>query len=235
MESREDSLKRSPAPFLLVLPGGAMIHLPGIGMPPLSKVRSMLEAILAAILLITLLPLFLLIILLIRLDSPGPAIFRQTRLGQDLRPFTFLKFRTMYHDAQQRFPELYNYTTSTTAEGNFFFKQRNDPRVTRMGRWLRRTGLDELPNLINVIKCDCGFVGPRPDIPEMLSNYSASQRIRFSVPPGLFCLAHIMGASGLTFNETAELDAEYALRRSLWLDLRILARLPTTILKRELH
>ncbi|MBV8591923.1 MAG: sugar transferase [Acetobacteraceae bacterium] len=203
-------------------------------MPAPSKVRSILEASLAAILLLTFLPLFLIIILLIRLDSPGPAIFRQTRLGLDLRPFTFLKFRTMYHDAPQRFPELYDYASST-AEGDFLFKQRNDPRVTRMGRWLRRTGLDELPNLINVVKRDCGFVGPRPDIPEMVSNYSASQRIRFSVPPGLFCLAHIMGASSLTFNETAELDAEYALRRSLWLDLRILARLPTTILRGDLH
>ena len=168
-----------------------MARVPEMGMPAPSKVRSILEASLAAILLLTFLPLFLIIILLIRLDSPGPAIFRQTRLGLDLRPFTFLKFRTMYHDAPQRFPELYDYASST-AEGDFLFKQRNDPRVTRMGRWLRRTGLDELPNLINVVKRDCGFVGPRPDIPEMVSNYSASQRIRFSVPPGLFlpCAHH---------------------------------------------
>ena len=175
--------------------------------------RSKLDASLAAILLLMLLPLLLTIIVFIRLDSSGPAIFRQTRLGQDLRPFTFFKFRTMYQDAKQQFPELYDYVTSTAAEGDFLFKQPKDPRVTRIGRWLRRTGLDELPNLINVMKRDCGFIGPRPDIPEMLSIYSASQRIRFSVPQGLFCLAHVMGASRLTFTQTAELDAAYALHR----------------------
>jgi lipopolysaccharide/colanic/teichoic acid biosynthesis glycosyltransferase len=141
----------------------------------------------------------------------------------------------MYQDARQRFPLLYDYGTAIAAEGDFRFKQPKDPRVTRIGYWLRRTGLDELPNLINVMKRDCGFIGPRPDIPEMLSHYSASQRLRFSVPQGLFCLVHVMGASCLTFTQSAELDAEYALRRSLWLDLRILARLPATILKRELH
>jgi lipopolysaccharide/colanic/teichoic acid biosynthesis glycosyltransferase len=231
----EDSMESGTNRFLNAAVCGPMIRMPGTAMRRSSKVRLELEASLAAILLLILLPLLLTIILLIRLDSPGPAIFRQTRVGENLRLFTFFKFRTMYQDARQRFPELYDYGTATAAEGDFLFKQPKDPRVTRIGRWLRRTGLDELPNLINVMKRDCGFVGPRPDIPEMLPHYSASQRIRFSVPQGLFCLAHIMGASRLTFTQTAELDADYTLCRSLWLDLRILARLPTTILKGQLH
>jgi lipopolysaccharide/colanic/teichoic acid biosynthesis glycosyltransferase len=152
-----------------------------------------------------------------------------------LRPFTFFKFRTIYHDTRQRFPELYDYETSVAGESDFIFKRPKDQRVTRIGRWLRLTALDELPNLINVTKQDCRLVGPRPDIPEMLSNYTVSQRIRFNVPQGLFCLAHIMGASHLTFPQTADLDVEYALSRSLRLNLQILARLPKTILKRALH
>jgi lipopolysaccharide/colanic/teichoic acid biosynthesis glycosyltransferase len=200
----------------------------------ITQVRSRLEASVGAILLLVLLPVLLTIFILIRLDSPGPAIFRQTRLGQGLRPFTFFKFRTMYHDARQRFPELYDYG-STPPGVDFLFKRPRDPRVTRIGRWLRRTGLDELPNLVNVMKRDCAFVGPRPDIPEMLPNYTASQRIRFSVPQGLFCLAQIMGANRLTFSQTAELDAQYALCRSLWLDQQILALVLVSILKGEVH
>jgi lipopolysaccharide/colanic/teichoic acid biosynthesis glycosyltransferase len=193
-----------------------------------------LDAVLATLAFLVLSPLFLILIVVVCIDSPGPAIFRQTRLGQNLRPFTLYKFRTMYRDAAQRFPELYDYNTKKAAEVDFLFKMPIDPRVTRIGRRLRRSGLDELPNLLNVIKGDCALVGPRPDIPEMLPNYTVEQRIRFSVLPGVVSLAHIRGGNHLTFSQTADFDAEYVRRRSLWLDMKILALVSITIMKGDL-
>lgn len=200
-----------------------------------SRARGMLEFIIALLALILLSPPLVILMLLIRLDSPGPAIFRQVRLGKDLKPFVFYKFRTMYRDAAQRFPELYNYEKAGHSMGEFLFKQQEDPRLTRVGRVLRRTGLDELPNLINVLQGDCALVGPRPEIPDMLSYYTESQRVRFQVQQGLVCLAQVRGANRLTFTQTANLDAEYAQKRSLGLDISILARVIPTILRGDLH
>jgi lipopolysaccharide/colanic/teichoic acid biosynthesis glycosyltransferase len=193
-----------------------------------------LDAVLAALTFLALSPVFLILIVVVRLDSPGPALFRQTRLGQHLRPFTLYKFRTMYRDAGQRFPELYDYSATTAAGADFLFKMPMDPRVTRIGRCLRRSGLDELPNLLNVMKADCALVGPRPDIPEMLSNYTMEQRIRFSVPQGVVSLAHVRGGNHLTFSQTANLDVEYVQRRSLRLDMKILSLVSIKILKGDL-
>lgn len=175
----------------------------------------------------------LIIAALIRIDSPGPAIFHQVRLGKNCKPFVFYKFRTMDRDAATRFPHLYDYAALAT-ESDFLFKRPEDPRLTKIGRWLRRTGLDELPNLLNVVKGDCSLVGPRPDIPEMLPKYTATQRARFAVRPGITSLAHIKGGKKLTFGETADLDAEYA-KRSLALDAKILLLTARTIVRGDLH
>jgi len=193
------------------------------------------DTILAAGALVLLSVPMLIIAALIRIDSPGPAIFRQKRMGKNCEPFVFYKFRTMYSDAASRFPHLYDYAGLTATESDFLFKRPRDPRLTKVGRWLRRTGLDELPNLINVVKGDCALVGPRPDIPEMLPKYTAAQRARFAVRPGLACLAQIKGANRLTFAQTADLDAEYVARRSWALDAKILLLTARTIVRGDLH
>ena len=199
------------------------------------SVRSVIEAVVAGAMLLVLAVPILLIALIIRLDSRGPALFLQSRLGRDLRPFTFYKFRTMHSDAAKCFPEMYDYKSIWSSGTDFDFKQQSDPRITRAGRVLRRTGLDELPNLINVLLGDCAFVGPRPDIPDMMQFYNDDQRVRFSVPQGLVCLAQVKGANRLSFGQTADLDAEYAHTRSIWLDAKILLLVFVAIARGDLH
>jgi lipopolysaccharide/colanic/teichoic acid biosynthesis glycosyltransferase len=117
------------------------------------------------------LPLMLLVALIVRLDSPGPVVFRQVRIGRNGRLFRFAKFRTLYVDARERWPHLYAYRYTADEVAALHFKLRNDPRVTRVGRWLRTSTLDELPNLWNVLVGDVALVGPRPEIPEMLPSF----------------------------------------------------------------
>ncbi len=169
----------------------------------------------------------------IRVDSPGPALFRQMRVGRRGRLFKFVKFRTMHADARERFPELYEYDYTPEEIETLVFKSRGDPRITRIGEWLRRTTLDELPNFWNVLTGDMALVGPRPEIPEMLPYYRQEHLKKFSVPPGITGLAQISGRGRLRFLETAELDAQYVDTRSLLMDSRILLRTASLILRRD--
>jgi exopolysaccharide production protein ExoY len=209
----------------------------------------MVEFVFALIILIISLPLMALLTIVIRIDSPGPAIFRQMRIGKDYRvngqgissdcemycrerrkrdlggrPFTFYKFRTMVVDAKKRFPELYSYQYSPEELKALYFKVPEDPRLTRFGKHLRKTTLDELPNLFNVLKGDMSLIGPRPDIPEMLQYYEERHRKKFSVKPGITGLAQVNGRGLLTFPKTLEADVEYVERKNLWLDLRIILK-----------
>lgn len=169
----------------------------------------------------------------IRLESPGPAIFRQTRIGQYGRPFTLYKFRGMYTDARERFPELYDYQYCDDEVQTLIFHPRDDPRVTRAGRFLRRTSIDELPNLWNVVKGDMSLVGPRPEIPEMLPYYGEDRDAILSVKPGVTSLAKAYGRDELTFSETLKLDLDYVQRQSFSLDLRILGRTLVAVVRQE--
>jgi lipopolysaccharide/colanic/teichoic acid biosynthesis glycosyltransferase len=167
-------------------------------------------------------PLLALIALAVRLDSPGPALFRQTRVGRGGRPFTFWKFRGMYVDARERFPELYDYSYSQEEIQTLRFHPNQDPRVTRVGRFVRRTSLDELPNLINVVLGDMSLVGPRPEIPELLPYYGEAASEILSVRPGITSLAKLVGRDNISFEETLELDRRYIRERSLALDFQLL-------------
>jgi lipopolysaccharide/colanic/teichoic acid biosynthesis glycosyltransferase len=166
------------------------------------------------------LPLMLLMALLIRLDSPGPALFFQQRVGRCGRNFRFVKFRTLYADARQRFPHLYAYQYRPEDLGDMKFKIDNDPRVTRVGTWLRKSSLDELPNFWNVLTGDMAIVGPRPEIPEMLRYYQGEMLFKFSVRPGVTGPAQISGRGRLKFFDTVAHDLEYVRRRSFRYDLR---------------
>ena len=185
-------------------------------------VKEATDRVLAAFGLIVLSPLLLGLALAVRLDSRGPALFRQPRVGRGGRLFTFYKFRGMYVDARERFPGLYDYRYSSKEIQELRFHPAQDPRVTRVGKVLRRTSLDELPNLINVVLGDMSLVGPRPEIPELIPYYGEAAAEILSVKPGITSLAKLVGRDNTNFQETLELDLRYLRQRSLLYDFRIL-------------
>jgi exopolysaccharide biosynthesis polyprenyl glycosylphosphotransferase len=184
------------------------------------------DVVLSAAALILLAPVFGALALAIKLDSPGPVIFRQTRVGRNHGHFTCFKFRTMCADAEQQLETL---RQQNEADGPIF-KMRDDPRRTRMGRLLRRTSLDELPQLWNVLKGDMSIIGPRPPIPDEVAEYEAWHRRRLEVSPGITGLWQVSGRSDLTFDEMVLLDVYYIENWSPLLDLRILVKTVPTVL-----
>jgi exopolysaccharide biosynthesis polyprenyl glycosylphosphotransferase len=179
--------------------------------------RRCVDFVLAAVLLTVLSPLFALIAAVIKLTSRGTVLFRQSRCGLHGRPFTFLKFRSMTLGADELKPALAPFNEMDGPA----FKMTNDPRVTSVGRLLRRTSLDELPQLWNILRGDMSFVGPRPAVIEEVRQYQPWQRRRLSMKPGLTCLWQVSGRNELTFDEWMRLDLEYIDNWSLWLDLKI--------------
>jgi lipopolysaccharide/colanic/teichoic acid biosynthesis glycosyltransferase len=180
------------------------------------------EVFVAATVLLLTLPIMLVMAWLIRRGSPGKALFFQTRVGLNQRPFKFVKFRTLYDDAKQRFPHLYAYKYGPRELEALKFKVTDDPRVTPQGKWMRNTTLDELPNFWNVLTGEMALVGPRPEIPEMLTYYQGEMLQKFTVRPGITGLAQVSGRGRLTFHDTVKLDVAYVKNRSLALDLKIL-------------
>jgi lipopolysaccharide/colanic/teichoic acid biosynthesis glycosyltransferase len=210
-----------------------------------------LEIIVALVALIVALPIMLLEAVLIRWDSPGPALFFHTRPGQskivrgrelvgrsDLVPppggydldalyyvptyFRLVKFRTMYQDARQRFPELYAYKFAPGEFRQKYGTHQHDPRVTRIGEILRKLSVDELPNLWSVLMGDMRLVGPRPEAPEVLRYYSPEEMYKFTCKPGITGLAQINGRGLLNFGQVIDWDLRYVRGRSVWLDLKII-------------
>ena len=178
-----------------------------------------LDILLAGPLFILLLPIFGLLVLAIRLESPGPALFKQTRVGRWGRIFTMYKFRSMYMDAEARKAEL---LAENEMSGGVTFKMQRDPRVTRIGRFIRKASIDELPQLWNVIKGDMSLVGPRPPVPAEVDEYSLSDRRRLEVTPGITCIWQVSGRSDIPFPEQVELDVRYIESQSLLTDLKLL-------------
>lgn len=179
-----------------------------------------LDLVMATLGLISTAPIWLAIVIAIKLDSPGPAIFVQERVGLNGRRFRFYKFRSMHVDAERRLAEL---RAQNEVDGPVF-KMRKDPRISKVGAFLRRTSLDELPQLLNVLKGDMSMVGPRPPLPREVEKYRPSDIVRLSVKPGLTCLWQIRGRSTLGFETWMEYDREYISNLSLRLDLSILVR-----------
>ncbi len=161
-------------------------------------------------------PLLALAAAAIRLESPGPVLYRQRRIGWGGQPFEMLKLRTMVGDAEHT--------------GAGLAVNAGDPRITRVGALLRRTSLDELPNLVNVLRGEMSLIGPRPTLPAQVAAYTARQRGRLAVRPGITGWAQVNGRASLPWSERIELDLYYIEHRSLALDLRILARTPTLVL-----
>jgi lipopolysaccharide/colanic/teichoic acid biosynthesis glycosyltransferase len=177
--------------------------------------------------LILLAPLFLTIALLILIDTGRPVLFRQIRAGKDGEPFTMLKFRTMVSDAEERLTELIDLRELEQPA----FKIPNDPRVTRVGRHLRRLSLDELPQLFNVFRGDMSLVGPRPEETAVVEMYTERQRIRLDAKPGLTGPMQVYGRGDLSFEERLAIERDYLESPSITSDLAILARTPRAIIR----
>nr|WP_244317301.1 sugar transferase [Micromonospora terminaliae] len=192
-------------------------------------VKEVFDRVSALALLILAAPLLLAIALAVRTGpgAGGPAVFSQVRVGKNGRPFTIYKFRTMYVDAEARQAELLDRNES---DGELF-KMRHDPRVTPVGRWLRRLSLDELPQLVNVLKGDMSLVGPRPPLPREVANYPSDMRRRLVVKPGLTGLWQVSGRSDLSWEESIRLDLSYVENWSLTMDLAILARTLSAVVR----
>jgi exopolysaccharide biosynthesis polyprenyl glycosylphosphotransferase len=196
----------------------------------------------AALALVLLSPLWLLVALLIKLDSRGPVLYRQERVGMDGRIFLFLKFRTMLAGADDREHREYQRRyiegrpdTNLGDPQRPVYKLHQDPRVTRTGRWLRRTSLDELPQLLNVLRGDMSVVGPRPPIPYEVEAYELWHRKRLDMKPGMTGLWQVSGRNRLSFDEMVRLDLFYIENWSLWLDLRIMLRTLPVLLRGEAY
>jgi len=216
--------------------------MPLLGLPQTRPTRGsraakrVLDVVGAGVGLVTLAPLLAYIAVRIRLDSPGPVIFRQTRLGADMKEFTALKFRTMKvgtDEAAHRAWIEQTMSSGAVAGDNGLFKLDRADSVTSFGRWLRRTSLDELPQLVNVLRGDMSLVGPRPCIPYEADSFGAHHLRRFSVPQGLTGLWQVTARANATYGEALDMDVAYARGWSLGLDLRLLLRTPLQVLRQR--
>jgi exopolysaccharide biosynthesis polyprenyl glycosylphosphotransferase len=190
-------------------------------------IKRVFDMVVGTTLLLLLSPLLLLIALAICLDSRGPALFKQQRVGENGRLFNMLKFRTMYVDAEERKHEV----LQETSNGEIIHKHKEDPRVTKVGHFLRRASLDELPQLLNVLKGEMSLVGPRPEMPWLVDRYQSWQRKRFAVPQGLTGWWQINGRSEKPMHLSTEDDLYYVYNYSLWLDIKILLKTPIAVIK----
>lgn len=225
----KDDVELVVAPALMEVAGPRTSIRPVAGLPLLHVehpelsgtrrvVKSAFDRVGAGLALVFLWPVLIAIVIAIRGGSRGPALFRQTRVGRDGREFTVLKFRTMVVDAEERKAAL----AQRNEHDGVLFKMKNDPRVTRAGGWLRRYSLDELPQLINVLRGDMSLVGPRPPLPEEVIQYGDDVRRRLVVRPGMTGLWQVSGRSDLSWEESVRLDLRYVENWSLTLDLQIL-------------
>jgi exopolysaccharide biosynthesis polyprenyl glycosylphosphotransferase len=235
-ERRAVRVRIVPDLFQMALSQVVVDHLDGIPLlgirePALSEwqvvLKRVIDVLISALGLIMLSPVLLLVALALKLDSPGPIIFRQVRVGRGGREFVCFKFRSMCVDAEARLNELREKNESSGP----LFKMRHDPRLTRMGRLLRRTSMDELPQLWNILRGEMSLIGPRPAIPAEVTQYEAWHRRRLEASPGLTGLWQVSGRSNLTFDEMVLLDIYYIENWSPVLDLQIMLKtIPTVIL-----
>jgi len=191
-------------------------------------IKRMLDIVISLVSIICLAPLFLITAFLIAITTPGPIFFVQKRVGLNKRPISVYKFRTMVADAEAKIGELEHLNEVSGP----VFKIKNDPRVTRLGKYLRKSSIDELPQLLNVLKGDMSLVGPRAMAVRDFAGFDQDwHRRRFSVRPGITCLWQVNGRSSVPFEKWMELDMEYIDKWSLWLDLRILVKTIPAVLK----
>ncbi|WP_163195295.1 sugar transferase [Clostridium thermarum] len=192
-------------------------------------IKRILDIFLSLIGIILLLPVFLIIMVLIKFDSKGPALFKQVRVGKDGKNFVIYKFRTMVADAEAKRQLEINPEDIS----NFVFQSKSDNRITKVGAFLRKTSLDELPQLFNVLIGNMSLVGPRPEIPEVVKFYPEEYRQRLLVSPGITGLAQVSGRGEIELGKTISYDLTYIKNFTVWYDIKILFKTLSAVLKKE--
>ncbi|WP_010240448.1 sugar transferase [Clostridium arbusti] len=163
-------------------------------------------------------PVFIIITIAIKIDSKGPVIFSQSRVGKNDKLFKMYKFRSMVVDAEKLLIKLKDKNEMSGP----MFKMKNDPRITRIGKFTRRTSIDELPQLFNILKGDMSFVGPRPNLPSEVAKFSDYHRLKLLVKPGLTCYWQVMGRNEIDFEDWIRLDIKYIEERNIWRDIKLI-------------
>lgn len=194
-----------------------------------SILKRFFDIVFSVLLTLVLSPVLLVIAVAIKCDSKGPVIFKQKRVGMDGKPFIIYKFRTMVKNAEA----LFKLNIDKDNLGSLIFQDKNDSRVTRVGSFLRRTSLDELPQLINVLIGNMSLVGPRPEIPAVADYYNDVQRLRLKVKPGITGLAQVSGRGEIELDRTIGYDLEYIRNFSFLLDIKILFKTVVVVFKKE--
>jgi len=202
---------------------------------PMGWGKRIMDLVLASIGLVLVAPLLVLILALVRLTSPGPGLFRQVRVGAGHRPFVMYKLRTMRTDAdpQVHLDYVRRLMAGEVEAVDGLYKLDQDTRITRLGRFLRRSSLDELPQLLNVLRGEMSLVGPRPALQEEVELFPAWAEARFEVRPGLTGLWQVSGRNHLTMTQGLRIDVEYVARRSVWLDLQVMLRTVRAVVGRS--
>ena len=190
--------------------------------------KRLFDIVVSATALFLLSPLFMLVALLIRLDSKGPIFFSQNRMGKQSQKFRFWKFRSMDVNAEKHKAALIKLNKM---QGGVLFKMENDPRITRVGRFIRKMSIDELPQLWNVLIGDMSLVGPRPPLPDEVAQYTPYQRRRLRVTPGITCIWQVSGRSNIPFVQQVEMDLKYIANQSVWYDMVLLLKTIPAVLK----
>lgn len=190
--------------------------------------KRFIDIVLSSMGLLLLSPLLLLVAVLIKSESKGAALFKQIRIGRYGEPFTMYKFRSMRNDAEAKRAEL---DGANESAAGVIFKMKQDPRITRIGAIIRKTSIDELPQLINVLRGDMSLVGPRPPLPSEVAQYTRADRARLGATPGITCLWQVAGRSDIPFDKQVKLDLSYIEKQSIWLDLQLLVKTIPAVIK----
>ena len=193
-----------------------------------AAIKRTMDFMAAAVAILLLSPFLLLLCLAIKLESPGGIFFNQTRIGAGGEPFKMWKFRSMYQDAEARKAAL---MAQNEMQGGVIFKMKDDPRITRIGKFIRRASIDELPQLWNVLIGDMSLVGPRPPVPSEVAEYTLSDRRRLHVKPGITCIWQVSGRSTIPFDQQVELDVDYMHTQSVWTDIKLLLKTLPAVFK----
>lgn len=191
-------------------------------------IKRMTDIILSLLALVVLSPLFVIVMLIIVIDDPGSPFFYQYRLTENGKPFPMLKFRSMYKDAEARFAEVMKMNETD----GLAFKMENDPRITRIGHFIRKTSIDELPQLLNILAGHMSIIGPRPPLPREVLHYTPYQMNRLTVKGGLACYCQCSGRSDMSFDEWMRTDIEYIKKRNLLVDIEILLKTAISVVRK---
>ena len=197
--------------------------------PVYLRIKRGMDVLLSAAALVCLSPIFLATAIAIKIEDRGPVFFSQLRAGKDMKPFKIYKFRSMYIDADAELPEMMKDNEQT----GHAFKIKDDPRITKVGKFIRKFSIDELPQLINIIKGDMSIVGPRPILPFQMEECNEYERQRLVVQPGLTCYWQIGGRANIKWEDWVELDLDYIEKMSLWTDIKIIVKTIPAVFDRE--